>query len=87
MTSLTGMCAGTPQVIVPGAEMLAGAARALAEYGAALTLPTGDDTPEALGRACRRMLADDARAGAPRPCVKRSRPCPRPPPPSGCWRT
>ncbi|MFB6565867.1 nucleotide disphospho-sugar-binding domain-containing protein [Streptomyces noursei] len=60
VTSLTGMCAGTPQVIVPGAEMLAGAARALADYGAALTLPTGDDTPEALGRACRRMLADDA---------------------------
>ncbi|MFE7301724.1 glycosyltransferase [Streptomyces sp. NPDC057579] len=59
VTSLTGMRAGTPQVIVPGAEMLAGAARTLADHGAALTLPTGDDTPEHLARACHQALTDD----------------------------
>lgn len=66
VTSLTGMCAGCPQVVVPGADMLADAARLLAAYGAAVTLPTGDDRPGAVGEAARQVLSDRghaARAG------------------------
>ncbi|MFD8714426.1 nucleotide disphospho-sugar-binding domain-containing protein [Streptomyces anulatus] len=66
VTSLTGMCAGVPQVVVPGADMLADAARLLAAYGAAVTLPTGDDRPGAVGEAARQVLSDRghaARAG------------------------
>ncbi|MFM9593821.1 glycosyltransferase [Streptomyces scabiei] len=58
VTTLTAMTAGVPQVVVPGAEMLAGAARGVAGYGAAVTLPTGDETPDAVGAACRRVLSD-----------------------------
>ncbi|WP_399931242.1 nucleotide disphospho-sugar-binding domain-containing protein [Streptomyces kanamyceticus] len=66
VTSLAGMCAGVPQVIVPGADMLADAARRLAGYGAAIALPTGDDRPGAVGAAARQLLSvrsHTARAG------------------------
>ncbi|AJT68457.3 hypothetical protein T261_6855 [Streptomyces lydicus] len=58
VTSLTGMYSGTPQVIVPGAEMLADAAERLAGYGAAVTLKTGEDAPDAVGAACREAVSD-----------------------------
>ncbi|GAA3798612.1 glycosyltransferase [Streptomyces phyllanthi] len=58
VTTLTGMTAGVPQVIVPGAEMLADTARRLAGYGAAVTLPTCDETPDAVGAACHQVLSD-----------------------------
>ncbi|MFG3409172.1 nucleotide disphospho-sugar-binding domain-containing protein [Streptomyces sp. NPDC048142] len=62
VTGLTGMCAGVPQVVVPGADMLADAARRLAAYGAAVTLPTGDGRPGAVGEAARQVLSDRSHA-------------------------
>ncbi|MFD7506305.1 nucleotide disphospho-sugar-binding domain-containing protein [Streptomyces sp. NPDC059850] len=62
VTSLTGMYSGTPQVIVPGAEMLVDQARRLADYGAAVTLKTGEDAPDVVGAACREVVSDTSYA-------------------------
>lgn len=55
-TSLTAMHAGVPQLIVPNMPKLVAPSTRLAEFGAAITLAPGEDTPEAVAEAGRKVL-------------------------------
>jgi glycosyltransferase len=59
-TSMTGMNAGLPQLLLPNGPLLVPAARRLADHGAAITLMPGEDTADTLAAACDELLTDPA---------------------------
>ncbi|MEV8504774.1 glycosyltransferase [Actinoplanes sp. NPDC051475] len=58
-TALTAIHAGVPQVLVPSMPKLLPHARRLAEAGAAMNLPAGEDGPGAVEAACTAILTQD----------------------------
>ncbi|MET9535585.1 MULTISPECIES: glycosyltransferase [unclassified Streptomyces] len=63
VTSMTGMNAGLPQLLIPNGPILVPAARRMAAYGAAITLMPGEDSADAIADACGELLADPAYRG------------------------
>ncbi|MFF5113946.1 nucleotide disphospho-sugar-binding domain-containing protein [Streptosporangium sp. NPDC000509] len=66
MTALTAMHAGVPQLIIPQESRLIDWARSLATRGVAITLPPGEDTPDAVTRAAGDLLTDPVYAAGAR---------------------
>ncbi|GAA1887294.1 glycosyltransferase [Streptantibioticus ferralitis] len=56
-TALSAMQAGVPQLVVPNMPKLVSHSRRLSEFGAAITLLPGQDTPEAIAAACSQLLS------------------------------
>lgn len=56
VTTLSGLAAGVPQLLIPKGAVLRTPARRVADQGAAITLLPGEDTPEAVAAACRALL-------------------------------
>ncbi|MEU5373631.1 glycosyltransferase [Streptomyces sp. NPDC005951] len=56
-TALTALHAGVQQLVLPNMPKLVPHSRRLTEYGAALTLLPGEDTPDAVMEACRELLS------------------------------
>ncbi|HET6858188.1 MAG TPA: glycosyltransferase [Streptomyces sp.] len=61
-TGMTAMQAGVPQLLIPqGVNFVAGSRR-IADFGAAITLLPGDDTPDAVAAACQELLTNSSYA-------------------------
>lgn len=58
VTSMTATNAGVPQLLVPTLMHTVAPSERWAEYGAALTIPRGEDTPERSAAAVRELLAN-----------------------------
>ncbi|MFI9723680.1 nucleotide disphospho-sugar-binding domain-containing protein [Streptomyces sp. NPDC052396] len=57
VSTLTGLNAGVAQLLIPKGAVLEIPSRRVADYGAAITLLPGQDTPEAIAESCRELLA------------------------------
>lgn len=60
VTGMTTLNAGKPQLCLPQWAIHVDPVRAVAEYGAAITLAPGDATREAVAKACEELLTDPA---------------------------
>lgn len=58
VTTLTGLTAGVPQLLIPRGAVLVAPARRVADHGAAITLAPAEDTPENIATACEKLLSD-----------------------------
>jgi UDP:flavonoid glycosyltransferase YjiC (YdhE family) len=58
VTSMTATNAGVPQLLVPLLSHTVAPSHRWSEYGAAITLATGEDTPERCAQACTELLTD-----------------------------
>ncbi|MGW6055045.1 nucleotide disphospho-sugar-binding domain-containing protein [Streptomyces sp. NPDC055189] len=58
VTTLTGLQAGVPQLLIPRGAVLEKPAQRVADHGAAITLQPGQDEPEAMAAACRELLEE-----------------------------
>lgn len=56
VTTLSGLAAGVPQLLIPKGAVLCKPALRVADRGAGITLLPGEDTPEAVSAACRELL-------------------------------
>ncbi|WP_042429181.1 nucleotide disphospho-sugar-binding domain-containing protein [Streptacidiphilus anmyonensis] len=56
VSTLTGLAAGVPQLLIPKGAVLRVPAQRVADQGAAVALQPGEDTPEAVAAACRALL-------------------------------
>ncbi|MEV7525740.1 nucleotide disphospho-sugar-binding domain-containing protein [Streptomyces sp. NPDC091371] len=56
VTTLSGLAAGVPQLLIPKGAVLCTPARRVADQGAAIALLPGEDTREAVAAACRDLL-------------------------------
>lgn len=59
VSTLTGLNAGVPQLLVPKGAVLEKPALRVADYGAAITLLPGEDSAEAIADACQELLSKD----------------------------
>jgi glycosyltransferase len=59
-TSLTALTSGVPQLLVPQGVPILGPALRMSDYGAAITLPPGDDSVGQIADACQELLHDPA---------------------------
>ncbi|MFJ9946680.1 nucleotide disphospho-sugar-binding domain-containing protein [Kitasatospora sp. NPDC091207] len=59
VSTLTGLNAGVPQLLIPKGSVLEIPARRIAAYGAGVTLLPGEESPEAIADACRELLEKD----------------------------
>ncbi|MFF7637028.1 nucleotide disphospho-sugar-binding domain-containing protein [Kitasatospora sp. NPDC008050] len=57
VSTLTGLNAGVPQLLIPKGAVLETPARRIADYGAAITLLPGQDSAEGISAACQDLLA------------------------------
>jgi glycosyltransferase len=57
VSTLTGLNAGVPQLLIPKGAVLERPARRVADYGAAISLLPGDDTASAIADSCQELLA------------------------------
>ncbi|MER7670872.1 nucleotide disphospho-sugar-binding domain-containing protein [Kitasatospora sp. NPDC096128] len=60
VSTLTGLNAGVPQLLIPKGAVLETPARRIADYGAAVTLLPGQDTSDGIAAACQDLLAQPA---------------------------
>lgn len=58
VSTLTGLHAGVPQLLIPRGSVLEIPAQRVADQGAAITLQPGQDTPEAIAESCGKLLED-----------------------------
>ncbi|MFG2296197.1 glycosyltransferase [Streptomyces sp. NPDC048603] len=58
VSTLTGLDAGVPQLLIPKGSVLEVPARRVADQGAAITLLPGEDTAERIADSCRTLLSD-----------------------------
>ncbi|MFB6889258.1 nucleotide disphospho-sugar-binding domain-containing protein [Kitasatospora sp. NPDC056327] len=58
VSTLTGLNAGVPQLLIPKGAVLERPAGRVADFGAAVTLLPGEDVPEAVADSCRDLLED-----------------------------
>ncbi|MFI6358592.1 glycosyltransferase [Streptomyces sp. NPDC050743] len=56
VTTLSGLAAGVPQLLIPKGAVLRTPALRVADQGAGITLLPGEDTPDAVATACRELL-------------------------------
>jgi len=56
VTTLTGMSAGVPQLLLPRGDALADAARRLERYGAAIVLPPSENKGANILKACEKLI-------------------------------
>ncbi|GAA2448612.1 nucleotide disphospho-sugar-binding domain-containing protein [Streptomyces glaucus] len=59
VSTLTGLNAGVPQLLIPKGAVLEKPARRVADYGAAITLLPGEESAEAIADSCRELLSKD----------------------------
>ncbi|MFE9176414.1 nucleotide disphospho-sugar-binding domain-containing protein [Streptomyces sp. NPDC007126] len=62
VSTLTGLSAGVPQLLIPKGSVLEAPARRVADYGAAIALLPGEDSTEAIADSCQELLAKDTYA-------------------------
>lgn len=60
VSTLTGLNAGVPQLLIPKGSVLEVPARRVADHGAAITLLPGEDSAAAVADSCRELLAKDS---------------------------
>jgi UDP:flavonoid glycosyltransferase YjiC (YdhE family) len=58
VTGMTAMNAGVPQLLIPRGAAFVAPAQRVADFGAAITLPPGAQTPDRIAVACRELLSD-----------------------------
>ncbi|MFE1360969.1 MULTISPECIES: nucleotide disphospho-sugar-binding domain-containing protein [Streptomyces] len=66
VSTLTGLNAGVPQLLVPKGSVMEKPAQRVADRGAAITLLPGEDSPAAIAASCRQLLADGGYAAGAR---------------------
>ncbi|MFD7058964.1 nucleotide disphospho-sugar-binding domain-containing protein [Streptomyces sp. NPDC059906] len=59
-TALSAMNAGVPQLLIPNMPKLVPPSRRLVDFGAALMVPDGEDSQDAVVAACEKILGDSA---------------------------
>ncbi|MET7985073.1 MULTISPECIES: nucleotide disphospho-sugar-binding domain-containing protein [unclassified Streptomyces] len=59
VSTLTGLNAGVPQLLIPKGAVLEKPALRVADLGAALTLLPGEDSADAIADCCQELLSDD----------------------------
>ncbi|MFD0039131.1 glycosyltransferase [Streptomyces anulatus] len=61
-TGMTAMQAGVPQLLIPQGVNFEAGSRRIAEFGAAITILPGDDTPDTVTAACQELLSNSSYA-------------------------
>lgn len=59
VSTLTGLNAGVPQLLIPRGAVLEKPARRVADHGAAITLLPGEDAADAIADSCQELLSKD----------------------------